>query len=81
MKVYPNPAGSYCIVEYDIREFEGNANLIISNIPGSYISSYHIKDKQNQRIIATKAYPAGMYLIQLFINSEHKESHKILIVK
>ena len=81
LKVFPNPAGTYFIIEYDIREFEGNALIIISDITGKHVLSFYLEDKQNQRIIVTRAYPAGIYIIQLFINGVLKESSKINILK
>jgi hypothetical protein len=81
LKVYPNPAGSYFIIDYDFRELEGAAMILISNITGKHVFSFYLEDKQNQRVITTKAYPAGMYIIQLFVNGELKEISKINILK
>ena len=81
LKVYPNPADNYFIIDYDLRELEGAAVIMISDITGKHILSFYLKDQQNQRIVSTKAYPEGMYVIQIFINSVLKESYKINVVK
>jgi hypothetical protein len=78
-KVFPNPSKSYFIIEYDIRKFEGNALFRVSDISGKHFSTIPIGDKQNQHVVSTSGYPVGVYIIQLFINSNLEESKKINI--
>ena len=81
LRIFPNPAGSYFIIDYDLRELEGTAMILISDITGKHVLNFYLEDRQNQRVITTKAYPTGMYFIQLFVNGELKESSKINIIK
>lgn len=81
LKVFPNPAGSYFIIEYDLRETEGRAILLLSDLTGRSILSMVPEDKQNQQLISTDSYSTGLYILQLFINNELIESHKIEISK
>ena len=81
MKIFPNPAGNYFIVEYDLCEFDGNSILVISDINGKRIKSFKLKDEQNQIVISTANLKSGTYLVQLMLNSRLKESSKIVIIK
>ena len=81
LKVFPNPTDSYFIIEYDLNETEGNGTIIISDLTGKQVLRFTVKDKKNQRVIATNRYPAGMYIVQLLVVGELKESCKINIIK
>jgi hypothetical protein len=81
LKVFPNPAGHYFIIEYDLRESEGRAVMLLSDLTGRLVSSIVPDDKQNQRVISTDPYSSGMYILQLFIDTKLVETHKIEIAK
>ena len=81
LKVFPNPAGHYFIVEYDLREIEDKTVMVLSDLNGRLVSSFIPNDKQNQQVISTDTYSPGMYILQLFINNELVETHKIEIAK
>jgi len=81
MKIFPNPAGGYFIIEYDLREINGKAVLILSDLNGRRLDSFTIEDKQNQQLLGTSSYPSGMYILQLFINNALIETHKVQIIK
>ncbi len=81
LKVFPNPAGHYFIVEYDLRETEGRAVILLSDLNGRLVGSFIPNDKQNQQVISTDPYSPGIYILQLFIDNELVETHKIEIAK
>ena len=81
MKVFPNPAGNYFIVEYDLTEFDGNSILVISDINGIRIKSFKLKDEHNQLVISTENFKSGTYIVQLLFNNRLKETAKIVIIK
>jgi hypothetical protein len=80
MRIYPNPAGSYYIVEYDLREYESTAILIVSDLTGRTIDSFYLRDKQNQQIFSTDSYAPGLYIVQMIINNELIETQKVEII-
>ncbi len=81
INVYPNPAGSYFIIEYDLRESIGEAVIFISDINGRMLDSFMLGDKQNQRLVSTNPFSPGLHILQLFINGELRETHKLQIIK
>ncbi len=81
LSVFPNPSKNYFIIEYDIRDNTGNAIIKIFDISGKPFTSIYLKDKQNQRVQPTKDWPSGIYIIQIFINGELKESRKLSLIK
>ncbi|MCD4773822.1 MAG: T9SS type A sorting domain-containing protein, partial [Bacteroidales bacterium] len=81
MKIFPNPAGNYFIIEYDLSEFQGNSILVISDINGKQLKLFILKSEHNQLIISTEYFKSGTYLVQLMLNGTLKESTKIVIIK
>jgi hypothetical protein len=81
LKVFPNPAGTYFIVEHNLTEYEGESKIILSDMHGKTVSNYNLNSAQNQHVISTIDYPSGLYLVQLFINGVIKETEKLSISK
>jgi hypothetical protein len=79
--VYPNPASSYFIIEYDLRETIGVAVVYISDINGRILDKFALEDKQKQLLVSTDPLSSGLHILQLFIDRELVESHKVQIIK
>ena len=80
-KVFPNPSGTFFIIEYDLRKFINPGIIRISDMVGRDLIEFPLKDKQNQRIVDTKAFSTGTYLVKLFIANNLIEIQKISIIK
>ncbi|MEA3478309.1 MAG: T9SS type A sorting domain-containing protein [Bacteroidota bacterium] len=81
LHVFPNPAGSYFIIEHDLRETYGESILRLSDERGRLISTIEIPDKQNQRVINAGSLSSGIYIVQLFMNNNLIETHKVEIAR
>lgn len=81
IKVYPNPAGSYLIIEYDLRSTISEAVILISDINGRILDTFVLEDKQNQRLIDTDPFSPGLHILQLYNNGVLSETHKLQIIK
>ena len=68
-------------MEYDLRKIEGKAVILMANLSGKMLGSYYLEGKQNQQLVGTDSYPSGMYILQLFINNELIETHKVQLIK
>lgn len=80
LKVHPNPANDYFILEYKLNNNElKNALINIYNMTGLKIDSERLKENTNEIIIHTKDWPVGIYLISLEFGNNTKESVKIAI--
>ena len=81
MKIFPNPAGNYFIIEYNLSEFDGHSIIVISDMNGKLFTTFELKNSHTQIVFSSEKFPNGTYLIQLFINNKFKEVTKITIVK
>jgi hypothetical protein len=81
LKIYPNPAGNFFIIEYDLRNLGGKASIKLSDLSGRDFIGFSLSDAQNQRIIDAKILAKGTYLIKLIINKHVTEVHKVIIAK
>ena len=68
-------------MEYDLRESEGESFVFISDMNGKKMDRFHLYDKQNQQVVSTESFPLGIYIVQLFINNELIETHKVQVIK
>ena len=81
LKVFPNPAGTYFIVEHNLKQYKGVFKLIVSDMHGKTIDEHYLDSEQNQQLIPTLIYPSGIYLIQLYVNGILQETEKLSISK
>jgi hypothetical protein len=81
LKVFPNPAGTFFIIEYDLKNYTGPASITISDLLGREITEFNLKDRRNQRIINTISFSSGTYLIKLHSNDNLFETQKVKIVR
>jgi len=81
LKVFPNPARTFFIIEYDLRDFDQGGTIMISDQSGKLITSISINDLQNQMIVSTATFSSGIYLIRLFVNDQLKAVEKVNIQK
>lgn len=81
MKLFPNPAGAYFTVEYDLAGYKGKCNLEVFNINGVGIKSIELQHKHDQVVIVTGNYSQGIYVVQLIVNGEIIEAQKLVLIK
>jgi hypothetical protein len=72
LNVFPNPANTYFIIEYDLRDFYMPGIILICDQEGKLIKIISLNDKQNQKII-------GIYLVSLYINNKLESVIKTII--
>lgn len=84
MKVFPNPARHYVIVEYNLQERyrKGETGLLtLTDIRGHELMRKEIQKSRDQELINTSAYPAGTYICTLTYGAVVLETKKVIIVK
>ncbi|MBW6459959.1 MAG: T9SS type A sorting domain-containing protein [Bacteroidales bacterium] len=81
LKVFPNPAGTYVIAEYDLGGLEPPFSITLTNLQGIDLKTIPVKDRLNQIIIPTMDYPQGVYLIRLLAGKSVVDSKKITIIR
>lgn len=82
MKIYPNPARQFIIVEYDLKESYRSGescNLFLTNAEGKQVTSLVIVKQQDQALIGTASLPAGIYICTLSIGGKAVESQRVIL--
>ena len=79
LKVFPNPATSYFIVEYSITDAVKGASLEIIDMMNRKVESITIKTAKGQRLIQTKAIAKGIYHCFLLNNGKIISQTKITV--
>ncbi len=79
IKVQPNPAKDYIIVEYELEQ-EAAAKIEINDITGDLKYSKNTLNRQDQISIDTRSWKAGVYITSLKINGKLVESVKFTII-
>jgi len=81
LKVFPNPAKDYLIIEYILESVQSNAILQLTNMSGKILFTNQLNNKQDQQIIDTRNYKAGNYILSIIVNDKTLESVHISIIK
>ncbi len=82
LKVFPNPAHHYFIVEYRAAKTVGyiqDLSISLTDILGHELIKLHLKHCFDQIIIPTETMPAGTYLINLSSGGKLREQAKVII--
>ena len=79
LMVFPNPAGTYFIADYDLTDFQNEGILSITDIKGRQIRTIRLKDKHNQVVVPVVDFAAGTYLVKLLSGNSVIETKKILL--
>jgi len=79
LKVIPNPAKDFIIIEYK-QEVEGEAQIFFTALDGKVLKSMQVNDKHNQLVLDTGKWQAGMYIATMKKNENIIESVKFTIV-
>ncbi|MCF8236076.1 MAG: T9SS type A sorting domain-containing protein [Bacteroidales bacterium] len=81
LNIFPNPAGDYLIIEYDLSEYIGNLYIKMADIQGKQSKSIKLSNSHTQKVVSTDLLPNGTYLIQLYHDNDVLETTKIVIHK
>ena len=81
MKIFPNPAGNYFIIEYDLSDYTEELFITIRDINSKQLKIVKLSNSHTQKVISTANFPNGTYLIQLYHNKYILEATKIIIYK
>ena len=79
LKVYPNPAKEYFIVEYTLTDNLNNAVFEIIDATGRLVKSIQINKPNDQLLIKTEGILSGLYYCRLLNNQKQIGNIKISI--
>jgi hypothetical protein len=78
IKLYPNPASDYIVIDYEIL-YVKEAKLQIYNSIGAVVFSKELKDKHDKIKIPVANYKNGLYFCSLQIDGKLLNTRKIII--
>jgi len=76
---YPNPAGNFTRIDYDLALSAKDAHVKIYNILGSEIRKIDLHARQGTINLDTENFTEGMYLYSLVVNSKTVSTRKFII--
>ncbi len=79
LNVFPNPAEDYIIVDYNTEGYFGDILLSIIDLTGKPVYAEVCSINRDQKVVNTKDWKAGVYLITLYVNGRTIESKKVSI--
>jgi hypothetical protein len=75
----PNPAKNYTNIIYEIKNFNGNAKLILNDIIGNKLKDFKIEEPSGNLKIDLTEFNKGIYFYTLQINNKNMVSRKLII--
>ena len=83
IRVFPNPAGNYFIIEFDAKTVEENQSILIKLIDnsGKQMHVFRSNKSYDQILVRTGNLAAGAYLCELWVWKYLKASSKIILSK
>jgi hypothetical protein len=81
LKVFPNPAKDFVIVEYKIDDRTESGIIRILDINGRVKNTVHLQSIENQQVIPIADFRSGTYIIQLLVDGFIKGSKTIVILR
>jgi hypothetical protein len=79
LKVFPNPASNYIIVEYNTEGLNGDVSISFNDITGKSVFISNYSNKCDQVVLNTQNILSGVYYICLLVNKKVVRSEKITI--
>lgn len=78
---YPNPAGAFTRVDYELSSLAKDASIKLYNILGSEIRRFELTNRQGTLLIDTDSMSEGMYLYSLVVNGKTLSTRKFIVKK
>jgi hypothetical protein len=80
IEVFPNPAGTYFIVKWEVEKPADNMEVRLTSSTGQAVMQIPVSGRENQQIVPTHGIKAGVYVVSLHAGGKILDSVKITIV-
>jgi hypothetical protein len=78
-KLYPNPAGSYIIIEYTLQGEMPQGIVNIIDNKGMVVRSVPLKKSHDYMVVETNDLPSGIYYCTFVVNANAVQTEKLII--
>jgi hypothetical protein len=79
LNIYPNPAGDFITIDYEIKKTCSNINCSVTTMDGKTVIKEKLNKEHDQKIIYVKTLQQGDYLITLYSGNSVLSSQKFTI--
>ncbi|MDP5121301.1 MAG: T9SS type A sorting domain-containing protein [Spirosomaceae bacterium] len=77
--IYPNPANASATLDYDIRDSNAKAEIILYDSFSRKIATYEMNDFDRKLRIDTQSLDNGFYMYQLVLDGKKAATKKLLV--
>ena len=81
LKIYPNPACTYCIVEFELTDFQNGSTFKIIDNQGKIILSQALIKNHDYLVIPLVNFPSGLYICTIDSGGKLVKSAKLIVNK
>jgi len=81
LKLKPNPANDFVIVEWKLPETSGKPWLYIHSVKGVLVNKIKLNGSENEKVIQTAGMKPGIYIFSIKDDHDTFESKKITIIR
>jgi len=81
IKVFPNPAQNYFIVEHHLDKAPKHAEIILIDGLGHEIARHEVKGRNNQEVVDTRMLKPSVYLVLLKVDGKVVDKSMISIIR
>ncbi|NQT76101.1 MAG: T9SS type A sorting domain-containing protein [Bacteroidetes bacterium] len=78
-KLYPNPAGNYVNIEYNLEEKDCDSFVRITDNLGKTVKTITVSFKKNSVVVSTNDLNNGIYYVSLICNERNQITEKLII--
>jgi len=79
LKLMPNPAKNYVVIDYDLGLAKGQGIILIRDAKGVLVKNLGLHQVANQITVELNDIPAGMYIVSLYAGNKHIESRQLSV--
>ncbi|MDZ7743297.1 MAG: T9SS type A sorting domain-containing protein [Bacteroidota bacterium] len=79
LKLYPNPAGGYVVVEYTLANEHGDSRLAFVDSKGMQVKTINLENKHDYLVVSIKDLPNGFYICTLLTKGNGVKTIKLTI--
>jgi hypothetical protein len=82
LKLYPNPAREYVIVDFDIskmKEIDGTGILTVNNIGGKLVETLPLNKLKDRLVFPLNGYKPGTYVFTIYSGNKILDSKRLII--
>ncbi|MCX6234590.1 MAG: S8 family serine peptidase [Bacteroidetes bacterium] len=79
LKLYPNPACDYVVMEYKLKEWPKEALIHVYSIEGKSLGVIILRKPMDYLVIDTKDFKNGLYLFHLIVGNKAQDFARLII--